>query len=310
MEVRGAPAIGCTAAYGLVLASNLDDEAFRVAAETMRAARPTAVNLAWAVDRMQACRDRCKEGGEDLRKLLLEEAHAIARDDEASCRSIGAHGAKLVPSGAGILTHCNAGALATFAYGTALGVIRAAFEKDPSIHVYVDETRPYLQGARLTAWELAKEGIRQTLITDNMAAHFMQLGKIQFIVTGADRIAANGDAANKIGTYGLAVLAAYHQIPFYVAAPLSTFDPDLCTGTAIPIEQRSSREVTEIQGVPIAPANVTAAHPAFDVTPHSLIQGLITEAGVLRPPYWRSIPEALEMAPKPSSPCDGLPDRR
>lgn len=293
MEVRGAPAIGCAAAYGMALAADRDEAGFAEVAARMRAARPTAVNLMWAVDRMTTLRRAAQESGRDLAETLRQEAHAIAREDEASCRSIGALGAPLVPPGAGILTHCNAGALATYAYGTALGVIRAAFARDPSIHVFVDETRPYLQGARLTAWELQQEGIPQTLITDNAAAHFMKQGRIQFVVTGADRVARNGDAANKIGTYGVAVLAHYHRIPFYVAAPLSTFDLELASGDQIPIEERSSKEVTEIQGRVLAPVGVAAAHPAFDVTPHHLIQGLITEVGVLRPPYWRSIPEAL-----------------
>ncbi len=293
MVVRGAPAIGCAAAYGLVLAASLPEDQWDQACQTMAKARPTAVNLAWAVRRMREVYQQSDSSGETRAALLLEEAHALAREDEASCRSIGKFGAQLVPKGAGILTHCNAGGLATYAYGTALGVIRAAHAADPTIHVYTDETRPYLQGARLTAWELHQEGIPQTLITDNAAGHFMAQGKIDFIVTGADRVAANGDAANKIGTFSLAVLAAYHKIPFYIAAPLSTFDGSLPTGKEIPIEERSPQEVTELAGVRLAPEGVKAAHPAFDVTPHALIQGLITEVGVLRPPYWRSIPDAL-----------------
>jgi methylthioribose-1-phosphate isomerase len=296
MVVRGAPAIGCAAAYGLALGAHLDGEVYAASADAMAAARPTAVNLMWAVKRMQRARDEAAAQGLDLEEALLAEAHAISREDEASCRSIGRHGAPLVPKGARILTHCNAGALATFGYGTALGVIRAAHEADPTVSVWVDETRPYLQGARLTAWELHRDEIPCTVITDNAAGHLMQQGKVEFVVTGADRIAMNGDAANKIGTFSVAVLARYHQVPFYVAAPLSTFDPELASGAEIPIEERSADEVTRIGDTQLTPEGVPAAHPAFDVTPNHLIQGLITEVGVLRPPYWRSIPEALGTA--------------
>lgn len=292
MEVRGAPAIGIAAAFGLALAADLNEDAFDQAVEAMKEARPTAVNLMWAAERL---RDAYHQAEASQRsKVLWKLAETIAAEDLESCQRMGDFGADLVPPGAGILTHCNAGGLATGGYGTAVGVIRSAFRRDPSIHVYVDETRPYLQGARLTAFELHHAGIPQTLITDNMAASFMQKGKVQFIVTGADRIAANGDAANKIGTYGLAVLARYHHIPFYIAAPLSTFDLSLKSGDEIPIEERSSAEVTHLAGVQLSPEGVEAAHPGFDVTPASLIQGLITEVGVLRPPFELSIRAAFE----------------
>ncbi len=293
MEVRGAPAIGCAAAFGLVLVAEAPDPDYQAASSRMRSARPTAVNLMWAVDRMDRARRTAREQGRDLRAALLAEAEAIASEDEASCRAIGDHGARLVPRGAGLLTHCNAGALATYGYGTALGVVRSAAAADPGLHVYVDETRPYLQGARLTSWELVQEGIPHTLITDNAAAHFMARGEIDLVVVGADRIAANGDVANKIGTYGLAVLARYHEIPFYVAAPLSTFDPGTRDGSGIPIESRSPEEVVRVGGIRLAPEGVEAAHPAFDVTPAALVSALVTEVGILYPPYWRSIPEAL-----------------
>lgn len=301
MEVRGAPAIGCAAAFGLVLAAGKPD--FEEAALRMARARPTAVNLGWAVDRMTLRHATALAKGDDPVKSLLHEACSIAAEDEWSCRAIGQHGAPMVPRAARILTHCNAGALATYGYGTALGVIRAAYDQDPTIHVLVDETRPYLQGARLTAWELSREGIPHTLITDGMAAHFMARGMVDLVVVGADRITMRGDVANKIGTYGLAVLAQYHDVPFYVAAPTSTLDPQLQDGAAIPIEERAGREVTEIWGRGICPPGTPAAHPAFDVTPAALVRAIITEQGVLHPPFWLTVPAVLGLPPiDPRSP--------
>jgi methylthioribose-1-phosphate isomerase len=302
MRVRGAPAIGVAAAYGLVLAAlahpSDDPVAFTEdldrAAALLRRTRPTAVNLQWALDRMRA-RGRAiaqREGVEAARSALLDLANTLADEDVAANRRMGAFGLDLVPRGANILTHCNAGALATVDYGTAIGVVRAAHEAGRGIHVYVDETRPFLQGARLTAWELQQLGIPMTLITDNMAGHFMSRGKVDLVVVGADRIAANGDVANKIGTYSLAVLARENGIPFYVAAPMSTVDLSLASGADIPIEERASREVTELAGTPIAPEGVTAAHPAFDVTPARLVSAIITERGVLRAPYEASLAAA------------------
>ena len=306
MRVRGAPAIGVAAAYGLALAAQSADaqaaEAFiqqlEQAATMLRQTRPTAVNLQWALDRTLAKARAVAEheGVAAARQAVLELAHAMAEEDVATNRRMGAFGLELVPSGANILTHCNAGALATVDYGTALGVVRAAHEAGRSIHVYVDETRPFLQGARLTAWELQQLGVPMTLITDNMAGHFMSRGKVDLVVVGADRIAANGDVANKIGTYSLAVLAREHGIPFYVAAPTSTIDLQLSSGAQIPIEERSSREVVELSGASIAPEGVTAAHPAFDVTPARFVTAIVTECGVLRPPYAQSLAEAVRRA--------------
>jgi methylthioribose-1-phosphate isomerase len=295
MQVRGAPAIGVAAAYGLALGAQqiqstdvptLLAELDRVA-RMLRETRPTAVNLQWALDRCMT-RGRAvaeRDGPDAAREAVLKLAHEIAEEDVAANRRMGAFGLDLVPSGANVLTHCNAGALATVDYGTALGVVRAAHEAGRGIHVYVDETRPFLQGARLTAWELQQLGVPMTLITDNMAGHFMSRGKVDLVVVGADRIAANGDVANKIGTYSLAVLARENGIPFYVAAPTSTIDLSLASGAEIPIEERSSREVTEVYGSRIAPEGVTAAHPAFDVTPARLVTAIVTEQGVVRPPY-------------------------
>jgi methylthioribose-1-phosphate isomerase len=282
MVVRGAPAIGVSAAYGIALASLRGDDVTAAAAE-LREARPTAVNLMWAVDRMLRAR-----GGD-----LVAEADAIFREDVESNRRIGAFGAELLGEQTTILTHCNAGALATAGYGTALGVVRAAVEAGKRIAVFADETRPYLQGARLTAWELQQDGIDVTLITDNMAGHFFQHGQFDAVIVGADRIAANGDAANKIGTYTVAVLAHAHGVPFYVAAPVSTIDPDCANGTLIPIEERSADEVTSIGGKSIAPEGINVRHPAFDVTPARLISAIITDRGVLRAPFDESIPRAL-----------------
>lgn len=293
MQVRGAPAIGATAAFGMALAAQEaagDTTALLAALETsggvLAKTRPTAVNLFWAIRRMQ---ERAKTLRDlpvtALRAAMLEEAQAIAAEDEAACRAMGQFGAALIPSGAGILTHCNAGALACVSYGTALGVVRAAWERHGNVHVFVDETRPFLQGARLTAWELDQEGIPMTLITDNMAGHFLHSGKVQCVVVGADRIAANGDVANKIGTYSVAVLAKENGVPFYVAAPMSTIDFSLASGEQIPIEERSPSEVTSWRGLQTAPIGVAAAHPAFDVTPARYVTAIITERGVATAPY-------------------------
>ena len=293
MRVRGAPAIGVTAAYGLALAARRfesdDPSAFEAvltgAAEGLAVTRPTAVNLAWALEQgLRVVRQVRELGVTRVRAALLERAERLADEDIAACRRIGALGAELVPPRANILTHCNAGALATVDYGTALGVIRAAAERGKQPHVYVDETRPFLQGARLTAWELQQAGIAQTLITDNMAGHFMARGAIDLVVVGADRIAANGDVANKIGTYTLAVLCHEHGIPFYVAAPTSTVDLAIASGAEIPIEERSPAEVVRLGGQLIAPDGVQAAHPTFDVTPARYVTAIITERGIARPP--------------------------
>jgi len=302
MVVRGAPAIGCTAAYGMALAgyqSNASEPNrlladLQAAKETLDAARPTAVNLAWATTRMlRIAQEQCERAIPALGDALLNEAHAIWQEDLDMCHAIGMHGAPLIPQRGQVLTHCNAGGLATAGYGTALAPIRTAHSAGRPLHVYVDETRPFLQGARLTAWELQQAGIPLTLITDSMAAYFMQQGAIDCIIVGADRIVANGDIANKIGTYGLAVLARAHNIPFYVAAPSSTIDLSLPDGTHIPIEQRNPAEVTSIAGVQIAPIGVVAAHPAFDVTPADLISAIITEQGVLQAPYRESLRRGL-----------------
>ncbi len=292
LRVRGAPAIGVAAAYGAVIGARAQgvekvEDVRRALAEAsghLRTSRPTAVNLFWALDRMEAAAAGVKtQSARELLDRLLAEAHAIADEDRAMCRAIGKHGAELVSSGEGILTHCNAGGLATADYGTALAVIFSAQEAGKHVHVFADETRPLLQGARLTAWELQRRGVPVTLICDNMAAQVMKEGKIQRVVVGADRIAANGDTANKIGTYGVALLARAHGIPFYVAAPSSTFDLTLHDGSAIPIEEREPHEVTHGFGRQTAPAGVGVYNPAFDVTPAELIAGIITEKGVIRP---------------------------
>jgi len=279
LAVRGAPAIGVTAAYALACEARrgASRAALEAAAEHLVQARPTAVNLGWAVKRMAA---RFAEGA----STLLREAHAIRDEDEAACRRIGELGAALIPEKAHILTHCNAGALATAGYGTALGVVRAAFEAGKGVAVFADETRPFLQGARLTAWELQRDGIPVTLLTDGMAGWLMQRGEIACVVVGADRIAANGDVANKIGTYALAVLARHHGLPFYVAAPWSTVDLATPSGAAIPIEERESEEVVMLAGRRIAPVGVRARYPAFDVTPAALVTAIVTERGVAREP--------------------------
>jgi methylthioribose-1-phosphate isomerase len=293
MVVRGAPAIGVTAAYGMAVAAQQaagsDLAAFlvalRSAKQTLDAARPTAVNLQWATVRMLHIAEAAQDQPPALAKRLLAEAHAIRNEDEAMCYAIGEYGARLLGQNARVLTHCNAGGLATAGYGTALAPIKTAHGQGKQIHVLVDETRPFLQGARLTAWELREAGIAQTLITDNMAGYFMRRGEVDCIIVGADRIVANGDVANKIGTYSLAVLAKAHNIPFYVAAPTSTVDLNLASGDDIPIEQRDPQEVVQLAGQSIAPDGVLAAHPAFDMTPHQLITAIITERGVIEAPY-------------------------
>lgn len=280
MIVRGAPAIGVSAAFGVALAAQRGDDIDAAAAE-LRASRPTAVNLMWALDRML----RAREAGRNL----TAEAEDMFREDVEANKRIGRYGAELLGDSVTVLTHCNAGALATAGYGTALGVIRAAVEGGKRVAVFADETRPYLQGARLTAWELKQEEIDVTLITDNMAGHFFQQGRFDAVIVGADRIAANGDTANKIGTYTVAVLANAHGVPFYVAAPLSTIDVNCPSGTAIPIEERSAAEVTSMNGLSIAPEGIKVRHPAFDVTPARLVSAIITDRGVLRAPYEESI---------------------
>lgn len=294
MVVRGAPAIGCAAAYGAALeAARLargDAGAFRALLERamnrLAAARPTAVNLMWAVARMRGvCAAHADEAPTALAQRLLDEAHAIRAEDIACNREMGALGAGLVPDGARILTHCNAGALATAGHGTALGVIRSAVETGKSVHVFADETRPFLQGARLTAWELMQDGIDVSLIPDVSAGHLMSRGEVDLVIVGADRVAANGDAANKIGTYTVAVLAQRHGIPFYVACPWSTVDLATPTGAQIPIEERGEDEVVGFRTTRWAPAGVAVRNPAFDVTPAELITAIITERGIVRAPF-------------------------
>ncbi|ATW24613.1 S-methyl-5-thioribose-1-phosphate isomerase [Candidatus Formimonas warabiya] len=300
LVVRGAPAIGAAAAYGMALAAldccrddlNKCREELSRAAEALAASRPTAVNLFWALDRIKQI-IRQEITCEDLFERILKEAHAIFQEDILINKKIGQFGAQLVPPGATVLTHCNAGAFATGGYGTALGVIRAAREEGKKIQVFADETRPLLQGARLTAFELMQEKIPVTLITDNMAGYVMKKGLIDLIIVGADRVTAHGDVANKIGTYSLAVLAKEHQIPFYVAAPLSTFDFTLCSGDEIPIEERDGKEVREVFGHLTAPVDVPVFNPAFDVTPHQLITAIITEKGVIHRPDAHAVREVV-----------------
>lgn len=293
MVVRGAPAIGCAAAYGIALEALRGTRDFGAAFAALRASRPTAVNLYWALDRMQRLIDARPD---DLPAALAAEAQAIQAEDLEINRAIGRHGATLVADGARIMTYCNAGALATAGHGTALGVIRSARDAGKHVSVLANETRPYLQGARLTAWELVQENIPVTLITDNMAGHFMRTGQVDLVVVGTDRVAANGDVANKIGTYGLAVLAARHNIPFYVAAPVPTFDLSIADGDAIPIEERSAEEVTGYGDVRWAPEGVNVAHPAFDVTPAELVTALITDKGVIERPDAEKIRRLLGKA--------------
>jgi methylthioribose-1-phosphate isomerase len=306
MIVRGAPAIGVAAAMGVALGALQSQETtlpefereFDVICNLLAGTRPTAVNLFWAIRRM-------REKVEQLRALpvseikaeLVAEAQRMHVEDIAANEAMGKHGAVLLPSSGGVLTHCNAGALATAGYGTALGVIRSAVASGKQIHVFADETRPFLQGSRLTAWELMKDGIPTTLIADNMAGAMMRLGKIDAVIVGADRIAANGDVANKIGTYSVAVLAKEHGIPFYVAAPISTVDLNTPDGSKIPIEQRASTEVTHLAGKQIAPDDVNVENPAFDVTPNKYVTAIITERGVARAPYQGSLAELVASVP-------------
>jgi len=308
MVIRGAPAIGVAAAMGIALGMRLSKATgtqkfaaeFYKICELMAGTRPTAVNLFWAIDRMKRTFAAAAERGDSvdqIKERLDAEAERIHDEDVASCRALGAFGAEIVPADARILTHCNAGALATAGYGTALGVIRGAVERGKRVTVLADETRPFLQGARLTAWELIRDGIETTVITDNMAGALMRQGQVDMVVVGADRIAANGDTANKIGTYTIAVLAREHEIPFYVAAPLSTIDLATPDGQHIPIEERSAREVTHLAGSRITPEGARIRNPAFDVTPHQYIAGIITERGIFRPPYIESLKQAFETTP-------------
>ncbi len=305
MVIRGAPAIGVAAAMGIALGMRKSTAKgtkqfaveFQKTCDMMAATRPTAVNLFWAIDRMKrifAEGAQAGESPEELADRLGREARAIHDEDVASCRTMGAHGASLVPDGARVLTHCNAGALATAGYGTAIGVIRAAIEQGKKIAVFADETRPFLQGARLTAWELVREGVNTTVITESMAGPLMRAGEIDVVVVGADRIAANGDTANKIGTYTVAVLAHEHKIPFYVAAPLSTIDLATPDGDRIPIEERDQREVSHLGSSRLTPIGAKIRNPAFDVTPHRYIHGIITERGVFTAPYEASLKRAFE----------------
>jgi methylthioribose-1-phosphate isomerase len=299
MIIRGAPAIGIAAAMGIALgvknvsARSLEDldSAFKVICDTIAGTRPTAVNLFWAVDRMKAVYSQARPGGADgIQRILIHECVSMHQEDIESNQAMGRLGQTLIPEKARILTHCNAGALATAGYGTALGVIRAAVEAGKQIEVFADETRPFLQGARLTAWELEKDHIPVTIITDNMAGYFMHKGDIDCVIVGADRIAANGDVANKIGTYTVAVLAKENQIPFLVAAPVSTIDLMITEGRRIPIEERDPDEVRKIQGIAITPENARVQNPAFDVTPSKYISAIITDCGIARMPYTESLP--------------------
>ena len=303
LVIRGAPAIGIAAAYSAVLSlqklpnteplsktlSHLKKDC-----EYLASSRPTAVNLSWALNRMQQVASECKATDTlTLKKRLLEEAHLIRQEDSQMCRAIGQNGADLIPQGSTVLTHCNAGGLATADYGTALAVMFTAHQQGKQFEVYADETRPLLQGARLTAWELQQANIKVTLICDNMAGHLMSQGKIDLVITGADRIAANGDTANKIGTYSLAVLAKAHNIPFYIAAPSSTFDLSIPDGSCIPIEQRDPREITHPGNLQIAPSDINVYNPAFDVTPHKYIRAIITEKGLIESPNTQNITDHL-----------------
>ena len=289
MVIRGAPAIGVAAAMGVALGVQAGED-FDTVCKTLAATRPTAVNLFWGITRMTRLYASLEGAPQrEVVKSMISEAQKIRLEDIAICQAIGRNGAPLVPDEKTVLTHCNAGALATAGYGTALGVIRAAVSAGKKIDVFADETRPFLQGARLTAWELQQDGIPTTVITDNMAGYFLRSGRIGCVVVGADRIAANGDVANKIGTYSVAVLAKENGVPFYVAAPVSTFDLTLSSGDAIPIEQRSPAEVTHVFGVPVAPEAIAAANPAFDVTPARYVTAIVCERGVARPPYEESL---------------------
>ena len=304
MVIRGAPAIGVAAAMGLALgvrksrakgSAALAAEFYRLC-DVMAGTRPTAVNLFWAVDRMKSVFSGAVRAGrspEEIGDLMVAEARRVHDEDVACCRALGAHGAALLPAAGRVLTHCNAGALATGGYGTALGVIRAAVEGGKRIAVYADETRPFLQGSRLTAWELLRDGIETTIVTDGMAGSLFRGGRVDLVVVGADRIAANGDVANKIGTYTVAVLAREHGVPFYVAAPTSTIDLATADGDGIPIEERSAREVTHLGPSRVAAEGAGVWNPAFDVTPHRFVAGIVTERGVCRPPYGESLAAAV-----------------
>jgi len=301
MAIRGAPAIGVAAAMGIALAAKkirshqpgVFHRSLEQVCQQMRQTRPTAVNLFWAIDRMKTILDRDRSHGiEEIKTRLKEEALRIYEEDVEVNRKIGENGKILIHDGDGVLTHCNAGALATAGYGTALGVIYSARDEGKRIHVFVDETRPKLQGGRLTAWELVQEKIPSTVITDNMAGWLMRKGEIQLVLVGADRIAQNGDAANKIGTYTLAVLCKWHGIPFYVAAPTSTVDISLVSGKEIPIEERTPEELTHFRGKRITPKGIDVFNPAFDVTPHSLIRGIITEKGIIHKPFGEKLRRA------------------
>ena len=302
MIVRGAPAIGIAGAHGVVLYAqelkNLQRDEFikklLEKADYMATSRPTAVNLMWAVEKQKEVIKNSNSDVNGIIEELKQNAIKLENEDIEINKKIGAYGAEVVPKGATILTHCNAGALATVGYGTALGVVRSAFANDPTIQVFADETRPRQQGARITTLELTMDGIPTTLITDGMCSYFMKKGMIDMVVTGADRIAANGDTANKIGTYTVAIAAKYHNIPFYIAAPLSTIDISIKSGDEIPIEERSHDEVTHINGKAICAEGVNIINPGFDVTPHELISGIITEKGILRPDYKKSIAEAFK----------------
>jgi methylthioribose-1-phosphate isomerase len=295
MVIRGAPAIGVAAAMGVAIgvlrtAPEELDARFGEICDTLAATRPTAVNLFWAIDRMKRVYAEVKGRTiAEVRDRMVREAQQVYLEDIAINQAIGRHGADLVPDGKTVLTHCNAGALATAGYGTALGVIRAAVAAGKRVDVFADETRPFLQGARLTVWELSQDGISATLITDNMAGHFLKSGRVGCVVVGADRIAANGDVANKIGTYSVAVLAKENGVPFYVAAPISTLDLTLASGEQIPIEERAAAEVTHVHGVAVAPDGIRVENPAFDVTPNRYVTAIITEKGVARAPYTESL---------------------
>lgn len=303
MIVRGAPAIGIAGAHGVSLAaielSKIENDKstflkkLQEKADYLKSSRPTAVNLMWAVDKQMKLALEHNGTIDTVKKALIENGIKLENEDIEINKKMGDYGAEVVPKGATILTHCNAGALATVGYGTALGVIRSAYAKDPTIKVFADETRPRQQGARLTTWELTQDGIPTTLITDGMCSYFMSKGMIQMVVVGADRIAANGDTANKIGTYTVAIAAKYHNVPFYIAAPLSTIDTSIKSGKEIPIEERSHDEVTHINGDWVCAKDVNIINPGFDVTPHELITGIITEKGILRPNFTESIAEAF-----------------
>ncbi len=290
MVIRGAPAIGVAAAMGVALGVLRSADRFEDICDTLARTRPTAVNLFWAIDRMRKLYESLRGRPiDEIRAHLVSEAQQIRLEDIAINQAIGQHGAALVPDGKTILTHCNAGALATAGYGTALGVVRAAVASGKKVDVFADETRPFLQGARLTVWELQQDGIAATLITDSMAGHFLKSGRIGCVVVGADRIAANGDVANKVGTYSVAVLAKENGVPFFVAAPISTLDLTLESGDEIPIEQRAASEVTHVFGVQVAPDETRVENPAFDVTPNRYVTAIITERGVARAPYTESL---------------------